>query len=112
MAKLHAAKHNKFCGCSYCRNNPIGLPQTEINRTEVIPVEALPDYERLLNLGQVTDYNDYLERYVKGPAGEDGTNGDTYIPNPDTGTYWLNGEDTGIPIGENYSPESDTDLFF
>lgn len=99
--------NKRRCVC----DNPIGEAQTKTNRTNPIPVAALPDFERLYNLGEVETYEQYLEEYVKGVPGTNGVNGKTYIPNPDTGTYWLDGVDTGIPIGENFSPETDEDVF-
>lgn len=105
--KRYNCCNKRRCVC----DNPIGELQTKTNRTQELPVAALPDYERLLNLGEVTDYQDYLDRYVKGSPGSPGEDGDTYIPNADTGTYWLNGVDTGIPIGITDAPETDNDIF-
>lgn len=102
-----------WCGKCTCQ------PTNPSNRTVIVPQEGSSAYEAFLAYNPDLDPSlnpdspwteDYwLNNYVKGQKGD---TGDVYIPNPDTGTYWLNGEDTGIPIGESeISPETDEDIF-
>lgn len=66
MAKIH-----KTQPCGDLINKVIGYPQSETNRTQIIPVRAMSDYELALASGEIpaeTTLQEWLNRPLPNPA--------------------------------------------